>query len=69
MDKAVYTADILDIPCLTLCMLDFLCFCCRLLTFFKLFFFSRNISGTLSECQAVCIYSDDPLKMGPNQML
>ena len=37
---------------LTLCMLCvFSCFCCRLLTYFKIFFFQIILSGTLSECQ------------------
>ena len=41
---------------LTLCMLGNLsCCCCCLLTFFKINFFQKKISGTLSECQMVCI--------------
>ena len=41
---------------LTHCMLgNFSCFCCHLLTFFKIYFFKKNLSGTLSECQTVWI--------------
>ena len=44
------------IGALTLCMLgNFSCFCCRLLTFFKMNFFEKILSGTLSECQTFTI--------------
>ena len=29
------------------------CICCHLLTFFKIFFFRKILSGTLSECQTI----------------
>ena len=39
---------------LTICVLGNLpSFCCRLLTFFKIIFFQRTLSGTLTECQMV----------------
>ena len=39
---------------LTHCMLgNFSCFCCCLLTSFKIIFFEKILSGTLSECQTV----------------
>ena len=34
---------------------NFSCFCCRLLTFFKINFFPKILSGTLLECQMVWI--------------
>ena len=38
------------------CMLgNFSCFCCHLLTFFKINLFLKILSGTLSECQTVWI--------------
>ena len=43
---------------LTLCMLgNFSCFCCGVLTFFKMSFFKKKkkLSGTLLECQKVWI--------------
>ena len=50
-----------SIACLTLCLLgNFSCLCCCLLTFFKINFFKKIISGTLSECQTVWI------QFGPN---
>ena len=43
-------------PDMLLCILgSFSCFCCCLLTFFKIKFFNKKISGTLSECQTVWI--------------
>ena len=37
-----------------LCMLgNISCFCCRLLLFFQNQLLKKNLSGTLSECQAV----------------
>ena len=47
---------ILFVLSLKLCMLgNFSCFCCRLLTFFKIHFLEKNLSGTLSKRQAVVI--------------
>ena len=44
---------------LTLCMLgNFSCFCCHLLTFFRVNFLKKNLTVTLSECQTVWINSD-----------
>ena len=40
----------------TFCILGILsCFCCRLLMFFKIIFFQKLLSGTLSDCQTVWI--------------
>ena len=61
-----YIAKSTKIPCagslchvrygLTLCMQDnFSCFCGRLLSFVKINFFKKNLSGTLSKCQTVWI--------------
>ena len=34
---------------------NFSCFSCRLLTFFKINFFQKFLSGTLSECETLLI--------------
>ena len=49
-----------EISILTLCMMgSFSHFCCRLLnSFLKFIFFHKIHSGTLSECQTVCIQTD-----------
>ena len=45
---------------LNLCILgNFSCFCCRLLTFFKIYFFSKILSVTLSEVHLNIIYAAD----------
>ena len=45
---------------------NFLCFCCRLLTFLNHFFFQKHLSETLSEYQTVCDPDQDRHSVGPN---
>ena len=45
---------------------NFSCFCCGLLTFFKLNFFNKIFSGTLPECQNSLDPDQDIYSVGPD---